>query len=533
MATSLKHWLERYRTALYPLLNFAVVLAAIVGSNVHGAEPGQAVYVCMLTAICSTPLLLLRGWNDRYVLLGIFMALYYLEFGALDLSILVVGTDVQHARPEFLSSTELAVLVGAVLMLGTYLLGVRLGHGEDEAAAVRARRGLALPEWSTGTMLVLGLGLWLAGTSAMIYLQIFAAPEKTMHSAQSAFANMGPLMVFMVMLGHMMQPLGILILSYGYAKRRGAFWAGLIVAVVLIEVAVGFVMDVKRVALMGGALVILTRTLVDNRLPKLWILCCVTGLILVFPVFQAYRMEISGARGLDRLQALHELPKVLSIALHAAEKEKEKPAEPGERPQSFLERSSVKDSLETLFDHVPRDVPHLYGRSLVALPMAFVPRLIAPLKEDISAGQLFTKLVLKADGDTYISISHLGELYWNFGWLGIFLGIPIGGTLLGYMGVRFNLEHGTSVTRVLVLMATVQSMCIQFEGTVPVSYILWLRAMAAIGLLHVVFARERSAGRAVTPGESPEPGPRVPVPATPGLPILRPMSVPRFPNLMR
>jgi hypothetical protein len=64
-----------------------------------------------------------------------------------------------------------------------------------------------------------------------------------------------------------------------------------------------------------------------------------------------------------------------------------------------------------------------------------------------------------------------------------------------------------------------------------VSYILWVRAMAAIGLLHVVFARERSVGQAMTPSESPER--RMPRPATPGLPILRPMSVPRFPNLMR
>jgi len=234
---------------------------------------------------------------------------------------------------------------------------------------------------------------------------------------------------------------------------------------------------------------------------------------------------------------LHELPRVLSIAMQAAEKQQEKPADPAERPQSFLERSSVKDALGTLFDHVPGDIPYLYGRSLVALPMAFVPRLLAPEKEDISAGLLFTKLVVKAQTDTYVSISHLGELYWNFGWLGVLLGMPIAGTLLGYIGTRFNLERGTSVTRILVLLATVQSLCIQFEGTVPVLYILLLRSMAAIGLLHLVFARQRSAEREEAGSEAaselPMPRPQMPAPVGPGLAVLRPMSVPRFPNLMR
>jgi hypothetical protein len=327
----------------------------------------------------------------------------------------------------------------------------------------------------------------------------------------------------------MMQPLGILILSYGYAKRRTAMWTSLIIAMVLVEVAAGFIMDVKRVALMGPALVILTRTLVDNRLPKAWILCSVAALSVLFPVFQAYRTEITNERGMDRLQALHELPKVLSIALQSAEKEQKRvDPDPEERPQSFLERSSVKGALENLFQHVPREVPYLGGGSLVSIPMAFVPRLIAPEKADVSVGLLYSQVILHFHGDTYISISHLGELYWNFGWLGIVFGMPIFGMLLGFVGARFNLEHGTSVTRILVLLATAQSLCIEFEGTIPVSYVLWLRGMAAIGLLHLLFARR---GRVMSPAPAsvaPEPEPR---PA--GLALLPQISAPRFPNLMR
>ncbi|MDB6012656.1 MAG: hypothetical protein JWL65_4906 [Gammaproteobacteria bacterium] len=516
MATVSIDWVARHRAALYPVLNLSVLLAALVGSVAHDAEFGLVVYVSVLFAICSTPVLLLRSFNDRYALLGIFMALYFLTFGALDLQHLLFGVDVPLARTSFLSSAEVAVLVGGALILGGYLAGVELGRG----GAVDRNTARPPAEWSAQTMLVLGLMVWVAGTAAILYFQLFAAPEKTVRSTNNAFANMGPVLTFIVMLGSMMQPLGVLILAYAYAKYRGAFWLILILTVVSIDVGVGFIIDVKRTALMGGALVILTRTLVDNRLPKAWAACSVVFIVLAFPVFQAYRSEITGNRGLDRLQAFQEIGKVLEITLASRDKV-EQGAPGGERAQTFLERSSVKDVLETLFAHVDSgDVPLLHGRSLVAIPMAFVPRLLAPEKADVSVGSLYPKLILKSDSEVFISISHLGELYWNFGWLGILLGMPVGGFLMGFTGAKFSLERGKSLTRILVLLITAQSLCIGFEGTIPIAYILWLRSMAAIGLLHVMFARRGDA------------------PALPSAPVNEDtppvaLALPRFPNLMR
>jgi hypothetical protein len=143
----------------------------------------------------------------------------------------------------------------------------------------------------------------------------------------------------------------------------------------------------------------------------------------------------------------------------------------------------------------------------------------------VSVGALFPKVILKSDSDVYISISHLGEIYWNFGWLGILGGLPLAGLLLGFIGAKFNLERGTSLTRILVLLVSAQSLCIGFEGTIPVAYVLWLRCMAAIGLLHVVFARRgvAMAGSAVAAEE---------MPSVELVPVAGP-ALPRFPNLMR
>jgi hypothetical protein len=512
----------RHRAALYPLLNVGAMLVCLIGSVVHEEPFGIAVYVCLLFALCSAPILFLQRLNDRYALLGIFMALYFLFFGALDFSVLLFGAEEPPLpRQAFLSSAELAILIGAALALGGYLAGVGFVR-----PAARERQ---LSDWPSQAVLLIGGSLWLLGTVALVYLQVFVIPAKNSDSLARGLASLSPFQTFAIMLGHLVQPLGLLMLAYGYAKYRGVFWWVLILAVVAVQVAVGFVTDIKIQAMMGAALVILARTLVDNRVPKGWLAAGVAFVVVAFPVFQAYRMEVTGERGLDRAQALQNIGKVVDIVLSSRDKVTE--ARPGERAQTFLERSSGKGNLELLFNHVGSDVEFLHGRSLVAIPMAFVPRLLMPDKEDLSVGQLFTKEILKSNDYVYISVSHLGEWYWNFGWLGVLLGMSMSGLVLGFVGAKFDLEQGATLTRVLLLLVTVQSLCMGFGGTIPGSYVVWLRTIAAIGLLHLLFARSSVTAPAGPTARSNAPPS---APRTRGNEVSLParVPVPRFPNLL-
>ena len=525
-------WLERYRTAVYPALNGAVSLGAFLGAGAHDVPFGVAVYVCVLVGLCSAPLLLLKRLNDRYALLGIFMMTYFLFFGALDLQILLFGTDrLQSVRTGFLTSSELAILVGAAAVLFGYVLAGAVWGSHDDP-----EHGRPAAEWPAGPLLVIGLAVWVLGNTASLYFQLVVMPSKLGFAAAKGMASMGPVLTFMVMLGQMMLPVGVLMLAYGYAKYRGILWTALIVVVVATQVAVGFLEDIKGQAILGGVLVIMTRTVVTSRVPKAWIAYMAVFLVVGFPLFQAYRV-VSGERGLDRAQALARIDLVLANVMAS----RDKLAEGRNRQQSFLERSSSKGNLDLLFEHVGSDVPYLRGASLVAIPMAFVPRLLVPDKEDISVGALFGKLILKSDSGVYISVSHLGELYWNFGWAGILFGMLVLGMLLGVVGTRFTLERGVTLTRVLVLLATVQPLCLGFGGTMPVSYLVWMRSMAAIGLLHLIFARvtpvptitsepERSALRK---GGLPQGRLLQPQVARSSLPAALPAPVPRFPNLLR
>jgi hypothetical protein len=300
-------------------------------------------------------------------------------------------------------------------------------------------------------------------------------------------------LTFAVMLGQMLQPLGLVVLAYGYAKNRTPFWLVLVLAVIVLQLVLGFVIDAKGVALLGILMVAISQTLWDGKFPKGWMTGVVAFTIVAFPVFQAARVERS-ERGLDRAQAIQRLADVLERAWNAQEKE----VDPAHRSQTFLERSSSEATLEPIFTRVGPDTPFLNGSTLVAIPFAFIPRLLLPDKEDVPVGQLYHRVFQHGEADdfTYISFSQLGELYWNFGWPGVVVGMFLTGLLLGFTGAKSSLAEVPSLTRLLVLLITIKSICFGFGGGIALSYVVWMRAVAAIGLLHLIFARQTGEVRA-------------------------------------
>jgi hypothetical protein len=63
------------------------------------------------------------------------------------------------------------------------------------------------------------------------------------------------------------------------------------------------------------------------------------------------------------------------------------------------------------------------------------------------------------------------------------------GLLLGYLGRRFNLAQTATITRVMVIVVTIRLMILGSEGEIATQYVLWIRSMAAIGVLHWALAR--------------------------------------------
>lgn len=181
----------------------------------------------------------------------------------------------------------------------------------------------------------------------------------------------------------------------------------------------------------------------------------------------------------------------------------------------------MKGNVDLIVKGTESGHPYKLGSTFQPLLYVFFPRVFWSDKPvGNSALQLNREFHISADPDTFISPSHLGEWYWNFGIAGVIVGMALSGALLGYISTRFDLSVQVSVTRALVLMVTLYLLVLRSEGQIGVQYVLWMRSVALIGLLHVALARRanRPAGTIRSSGN----------PA--GIP--QQVSLPKFPNLM-
>jgi hypothetical protein len=174
---------------------------------------------------------------------------------------------------------------------------------------------------------------------------------------------------------------------------------------------------------------------------------------------------------------------------------------------------------------------------LIPLLTIFIPRLIWPNKPDVQTGLLVDKeFHVTGLGAVYISPSHLGELYWNFGWSGALAGMLFLGLLLGWINRRCEMSERQSVTRLLILAITVFQTSVRFEGSIAGEYSVWIRSVIGILIMHALFARRARpqpvepmsrAAEALSPA-APSAIARLETPRS-----ARAIPPPKFPNLLR
>src|SRR5271156_3369893 len=108
------------RLPLYVLVNVAFAMLVGVAYGVGGLANPRWLYLILLFALCSTPIIDLDGLNGRYMLLALFMFVYFISFGAVDLSDLFTGTDESglaglasmETTSSLLDGAEVVILIG-------------------------------------------------------------------------------------------------------------------------------------------------------------------------------------------------------------------------------------------------------------------------------------------------------------------------------------------------------------------------------------------------------------------------------------
>jgi hypothetical protein len=469
------------RQSAYVAGNIAVLV--FLGMSVALFSPANPrfLYVVLLWALCSSPILWLERLNGPYFLLMTYAIVYFVFFGLSDfMSILTGGTP--SGEQSILTSAECVILVSILCVIAAYRLVA--GRARVNAASAPPR------DWPYSAILGIGMLFWVAGTLSLAYWQIYIVTDRTNISLIKNLNMLGPALTTVFMLGQLVQPLGILVLAYAYAAYRRGYLLPLIIGVVLVQVVLGFVADFKGEAMSAGIVVIITKVYVDGKVPKGWLVGAALFVVFVFPVFQAYRLNVRGEHGVTSLQTVQNLFDTVKKSVDAVARVKSGLGGADYRVQSFWERASLKASVDLIVAKTGNGIPFQSGATLVPLAAAFVPKILWPDKPSVAVGQVFNQAFHIGEvADTYISPSHVGEIYWNFGWLGTVLLMPLIGVLLGAIGARRSASPYLSLTGLLVTLVTIRQLVINSESSIATEYVVWLRSMAAIWMLHLLIAR--------------------------------------------
>ncbi|HEY4210003.1 MAG TPA: hypothetical protein VGM84_00870 [Steroidobacteraceae bacterium] len=505
------------RVRLFILVNAAFVLCLFVGMGLHGPQT-HPLYLIALFALCSSPILNFRQVNDEYFLLHLFSAWYFLWFGVLDFAAQVMGGDgVTTASEGVIDKAEGVILFGGVLFQVFYRLLAR-GATAKEASTAR--------EWPELTLTVVGIPLWVVSTWLVWRFSLYIVKDTTSDAIRMGLGSLGGLETDMYMLANYFQPFSIMLLAYGRFRYGRAYLTPVVLGALAVQFILGFVADSKGQALSGVVIVMIAKFLVDHRIPKLWLVGALAFVLVSFPLLQANR-AVRHSTEQSRASAAENLGKAFTDALQI----KDKVARGPNRVQTIFERISMKDGFEVIINKVGDTVDYRHGDTLIALPTAFIPRIIWPDKPMIQVGKLVArKFHPEASDEVNLSPTHLAELYWNFGWTGVAVGMPIIAALFGWIGAKCNLSRGVTLTRVLVLLVTTQIVVQGFEASIAIQYSVWLRMLAGIGILHWLFARRAKAQTAFNP---PQAVARESMPAVaPELGLINVLQ-PRYQNLLR
>lgn len=100
----------------------------------------------------------------------------------------------------------------------------------------------------------------------------------------------------------------------------------------------------------------------------------------------------------------------------------------------YLERAFDGAASACIYGEVQK-TGFMYGEGMDYLVYAFIPRILWPEKPTITRGAWFTVYLGQARTEekatTSLGQTAAGELYWNFGWLGTFVGMAILGAMCG------------------------------------------------------------------------------------------------------
>jgi hypothetical protein len=465
---------RKYR--LFLIANSIVVILIVVALMANRyAYLGTALYVMTLFLICSSPSLFITSYRGKGSSMLIFLAYYFASFAFQDFSNLIAFKPLAPRPTDGLfTGGEIAILVGAISFIFGYVLSIGL---------IPIRRTTVLSrDWSPKAIIIIGLVSWAIGSYAIAIIQFGVGDQQSLTSR-----DLGVFGGFLS-LTRVLGPLGTLMLIYSFLTTHKKTVLIMLLGTMVADFALGFLGDSKEIAIRSPLLFLFGYVIIRERLPIVATVVFVVIAGLSFNFFAAYRSELA-TRHETRTSAYGKIGSKLDKILDTDKSVGERLSEGFDY---FASRISLKDSVELIVARTGKDVEFKEGYTLKPLLFAFIPRFILPDKQDASTGRLFNReFHISASLNTYISVSALGELYWNFGWTGTIIGMICIGLLLAWVTRSTLGRTDLILPRFLLLLLTIYLLILRSEAGIAITFTYWARTVVLLFLIHMLIPKKR------------------------------------------
>jgi hypothetical protein len=459
---------------------FFLILIACETFDVRNSHD-PAPFLFLVFSLCMAPVFLVREASGRYCLLVVAGPLMFLYFGFNDLLSYFLELHGRYVSPEgsLFTDAELVILAG--------LLSLFIGYAAVAKVLGQSRRMPFRDDWKTGRIVFLGVIGLAVGLYATYLMQIAVDYRQNVDLGSESHAAL-------TMMARMLEPVGAVLLSYAYMKTKSSRLLLIIIVIAAVKLPIGLILNSKEIGVSLPATFLMTKWIYDGKVPLRWVSIFAVIVVVYFPLSYAYR-EALQSRSMSVMKSLTSIDAVIDKSMKYNSMVKK----PFSGLDSFASRNDYKTIIELTVHKIGTTLPFQHGATLVELPYVFIPRIMMPNKPVFSVGQIFNQeLRLSANKKTYISTTFLGEFYWNFGTLGVVIGMFCTGCFWGAIGCVANIRERVSVTRLLILISAVYTLILKFETGIAQQNIVFLRSCLIIFLLHFLFRDRRTAAPEVT-----------------------------------
>ena len=296
------------------------------------------------------------------------------------------------------------------------------------------------------------LGFWMIGRNRAVWGYLDLLPRVHGRIPDDMFVRWGGVLAATAVLVHAFVPLPslgtltsvifllpnlfVFALARIGAERRVLYALPIALAVALLESARAVWQSYLRIEMVFPLLAFVfglmlgSRSLKALRRPVMLPIYILGAMFVMY--FGAFGVVRTQAGGVQRILAAHEFEQAAALESEAVIQQQQ---------QTVLSRLTTFNHLSQIGYLAERD-GYLEGATLEYLGYAFIPRFIWPEKPRIAKGAWFALEIgqahVRSDGSitNSVAMSIPGELYLNFGWVGVAIGCLLYGALLAVFWTR-------------------------------------------------------------------------------------------------